>query len=228
MSEPFVVYGNWTLSQSLFLECMDYQHLTKDRSLGSVELHLNELATTADSHDYPYASTGKKVGSDPLRLDKGNVFKGQLHYEAEFIPALDLLGVKFERGPNQMQRAAGGGGGSDSGSHADDDGSSMSSSDIEVQAVPTGITTTVPIGVDKRGHAKGKSTDTTRTTGTAATANNTDANDSVPVSPTSVTNVVSPVNGNGNGKDAPEKGVAMSKDELLHQRKSFVFTISHD
>jgi hypothetical protein len=209
---------------------MDYQHLTKDRSLGSVELHLNELATASDSHDYPYASTGKKVGSDPFRLDKGHVFKGQLHYEAEFIPALDLQGVKFESGANQLQRAAGGGGGSDGGSYADDDGSSMSSSDIEVQTVPTGITTTAPMGVDKRGlrhHAKGKSTDTTGTTGTTATANNTDANDSAPVSPISVTDVISPVNGNGNGKDEPEKGVAMSKDELLHQRTSFVFTISH-
>jgi len=212
-----------SLKESLFLECMDYQHLTKDRSLGSVELHLNELATTSDSHEYPYTSTGKKVGADPIRLDKGNVFKGQLHYEAEFIPALDLQGVKFESEGNQMQRAAAGG--SDSGSFADDDGSSMSSSDIEVQAVPTGITATAPMGVDKRGvhhHSKGKSTDTTGTAGTTATANNTDATDSAPASPISVNDVVSPANGNGNGKDDPEKGVVLSKDELLHQQSGIV------
>ncbi|KAG6883467.1 hypothetical protein C0992_008676, partial [Termitomyces sp. T32_za158] len=82
--------------QSLLLEIMDYQNLTKDRSLGTVDLHLNDLAKPSQDPQYPFESTGPKVTSDRIRLP-GNAYKGVLHYCATFIPALALNGVSFDK-----------------------------------------------------------------------------------------------------------------------------------
>ncbi|KAJ7456618.1 C2 domain-containing protein [Mycena latifolia] len=95
-----------SLRETMLLECMDYQHMTRDRSLGSVELRVSDLARESTDRLYPFESTGKKTASDPIRLDKGNAYKGQLHYTAEFIPALALEGVKFDAPVNEIQRAA--------------------------------------------------------------------------------------------------------------------------
>ncbi|EEB96485.1 hypothetical protein MPER_04373, partial [Moniliophthora perniciosa FA553] len=177
-----------SLKESLFLECMDYQHLTRDRSLGSVELKVSDLAVEdKENASYPYKSTGVRNTQDPIRLDRGNVFKGQLHYTAEFVPALNLRGVKFKEnedgglGNIVFGRGAGGVAGSagvNASTHSDETGSvvqwkgdgasvsSFSSSDEEVQAVPEGIT------IKRHGHKKNaKSTDTTHSTkNTASTA----------------------------------------------------------
>lgn len=81
----------------MMLECMDYQQLTKDRPLGSTELAVSELAVPApEDTRYPYRSNGVKNFNAPLRQEGGNVFKGTLHYTAEFVPALALKNVKFE------------------------------------------------------------------------------------------------------------------------------------
>jgi Ca2+-dependent lipid-binding protein len=93
-----------SLRETLLLEVMDYQHLTKDRSLGTVELKVSDLAqemekgTGGDSR-YFFESTGKKDKSEPIRLDRGNLHKGQLHYLAEFLPAFALQGLSFESEP---------------------------------------------------------------------------------------------------------------------------------
>ena len=108
--------------------------------MGSVELRISELAERSEDPDYPYKSTGKKVAIEPLRQDKGNSYKGNLHYVAEFIPAIALKGLGFASGPNELQRAIGTPGGKR------DDSSTMSSSDFEVEAVPVGITATRPLG----------------------------------------------------------------------------------
>ncbi|KAF5313977.1 hypothetical protein D9611_006774 [Ephemerocybe angulata] len=81
--------------ESLMLECMDYQNLTKDRSLGLTELHVSELCRVSDDIKYPYESTGRKEYAEPLHLNKGNQTKGTLYYHAEFIPAMKLKGVEF-------------------------------------------------------------------------------------------------------------------------------------
>ncbi|KAK7064548.1 C2 domain-containing protein [Favolaschia claudopus] len=94
------------LKETLLLECMDYQHLTKDRSLGTVELRVSELARAGSDRMYPFESTGKKTVADPIRLGKANTYKGQLHYTAEFVPTLALEGVKFDSEGNELQRAA--------------------------------------------------------------------------------------------------------------------------
>ncbi|KAF7975752.1 hypothetical protein HWV62_8539 [Athelia sp. TMB] len=155
-----------SLKESLFLECMDYQHLTKDRTLGSVELHVNEIAKASEGNpEYPFEGTGKKTAIEQIHLDHGQ-YKGQLHYVAEFIPALALAGVKFESGLNTLQEAAEDGGGSD-GDTVDD-----GSSDEDLMAgIPQGVTVHNPLSEEdetpeaKQGHTRAaKSTDTTNTT----------------------------------------------------------------
>ncbi|KAG1715796.1 hypothetical protein ID866_1372 [Astraeus odoratus] len=95
-----------SLRESVFMEVMDYQNLTKDRSLGSVELHVNELARESTANpQYRYESTGKKEAQEPINL--GNqVYQGQLHYVAEFVPALALKNVHFDADENEIQQAA--------------------------------------------------------------------------------------------------------------------------
>ncbi|KAG6869143.1 hypothetical protein C0993_012241 [Termitomyces sp. T159_Od127] len=68
----------------------------KDRSLGTVDLHVNDLAKQSQDNQYPFESTGPKVASDPIRLP-GNAYKGVLHYRATFIPAMALNGVSFDK-----------------------------------------------------------------------------------------------------------------------------------
>ncbi|KAK0233307.1 C2 domain-containing protein [Armillaria fumosa] len=185
-----------SLKETMLLECMDYQHLTRDRSLGSVELHVSELVKDSDDKMYPFQSTGVKTVTDPLRLDGANTFKGNLHYTAEFIPAMKLKGIKFEGHSNEINQAVTAD--DDSGSGVVSDGaSSISSSDEEAQAVPDGVT------IKGKKHTRAaKSTDTTATSATQATA----ASSETPP----------PV----------EEGIEMSVDELMsHQSGIIVFNI---
>ena len=201
-AESLISFTVHSLKETLFLECMDYQHLTRDRPLGYTELHLNELATGADSEEYPYKSTGKKVEAANLKFDKG-IFKGQLHYEAEFIPALALKNFEFSTGGNGIQQNVNGSGGA-GGSSADDDGGSISSSDIEAEAVPAGITTRGPLGTKrKEGHVKSAASTDTALTGDVEP----DANSTVESSAES------------EGKGRSGKGVMLSKEELMRHRK---------
>ncbi|RDB28789.1 Uncharacterized protein PYUK71.03c [Hypsizygus marmoreus] len=126
-----------SLRENLMLECMDYQHLTRDRSLGSVELHVSELAKESSDSRYPYESLGPKVGTDPLRLDKGNAFKGNLHYTATFVPALALNGVKFDVPKSELGAGAKT---RDEDGNDGESGSVTSSSDEEEHSAPVGIT----------------------------------------------------------------------------------------
>lgn len=174
---------------------MDYQHITKDRTLGYAELRVNELAVEADSQEYPYKSTGKKVEAAQLKLDKG-IYKGQLHYEAEFVPALVPKDFKFSTGGNNIQRAVNG--------NDSNGGGSVSSSDVEGEIIPAGITTSKPLGAKrKENHVKNAgSTDTTVT-----------VDDELDVNSSAESSA------EGQGKDKTGKGVVMSKEELMKHRK---------
>lgn len=93
-----------TLRETLYLECMDYQNLTKDRSLGHVEVGVNTLAKeAADKHEYLFESTGPRELVEKIKVDSG--FKGEMHFSAEFFPALHLAGVSFKGAPNEIEKA---------------------------------------------------------------------------------------------------------------------------
>ncbi|KAF8525146.1 tricalbin [Hysterangium stoloniferum] len=91
----------------IILGCMDCQILTKDRSLGSVELRVHDLVQrSTEDKNYPYVSTGRKEHTEPLRHDnKDNMFKGQLHFAAEFIPAMFLKDIRFDAPANEIEEA---------------------------------------------------------------------------------------------------------------------------
>ena len=202
----------------MLLEVMDYQHLTKDRSLGTVELKVADLAQESEDPRFHYSSLGKKEVVDPIRLDRGNSYKGQLHYVAEFVPAIALKGVRFDTPPNELQTAIESGGGEEDGEVMSDAASSISSSSEEAQAVPNGVTARAPMG--DRSHTKGAAS--TDTTGTKETTKSTEPQSPV-VSSSSVKGVSeNGANGNGNVNGAPkepeDKGVEMSREELLQQR----------
>ncbi|KIJ68717.1 hypothetical protein HYDPIDRAFT_81596 [Hydnomerulius pinastri MD-312] len=154
-----------SLRESMFMEVMDYQHLTKDRSLGSVELHVNDLARESSADpQFRYESTGKKEAADPLKLDgSGHMFKGQLHYVAEFIPALALKHVHFDADENEIQRAAKGVNGAEGGDVADTSSVSSSSSAGEEKRAVTVDRPMTEIGT----HAAKPSNGTNGTNGAA-------------------------------------------------------------
>ncbi|KAF7437156.1 hypothetical protein PC9H_003992 [Pleurotus ostreatus] len=167
--EQFVYIPVHSLRENLLLECMDYQHVTRDRSLGWCELKVADLAKASEDPRYPYESVGVVERQDPLHLDK-NIFKGHLHYVAQFVPALALKGVKFDTKTDERSRVTQATDDDEDGGSIDD-GSSVSSSDEEMQAVPEGIT--IKKETLSR-HKQKKSVDsvgTTGTTGTGGTAN---------------------------------------------------------
>jgi len=189
-----------SLKETLLLEVMDYQNLTKDRSLGTVELKVSELAREmmkgAGDSRFSFESTGKVDKSEPIRLDRGNQYKGQLHYLAEFLPAFALEGLKFDTGPNELQAAVEGDEGGDDVDHH----SLSSSSEGEART----ITSTEPIGTHKNNNS-----------------NNSHAAASTEVRKTGSTRDGSPptqIDGNDGVKQKNE-GMRMSKDELLTHRK---------
>lgn len=155
---------------------------------------MTELAKeSADNVKYPFESLGKKEASDHILLDHGN-YKGNLHYVAEFVPALALRGVEFKSEPNALQLA-------DTGSDAETvETASLFS--LEDAKIPQGITTRRPLGDDEdaeetsSGHVKdARSADTTATVGATNGAQDVVAN-----------------------MEKEETGVKMTKEELLAQR----------
>ncbi|KAJ8517020.1 hypothetical protein ONZ45_g5719 [Pleurotus djamor] len=163
--EQFVYIPVHSLKEALFLECMDYQHVTKDRSLGYTELMVSDLARPSEDKRYPYESIGVVERRDPLRQEKGNVDKGFLHYVAQFVPALALKGVRFDAKTDELKLVSEAAHGDDD----DDDGGSIRekesiSTHDENMHVPQEIT----INTNKT-HRPRESTDTTATSNTAET-----------------------------------------------------------
>ena len=199
-----------SLKETLLLEVMDYQNLTKDRSLGTVELKVSDLAREivkgAGDPRFSFESTGKINKSEPIRLDRGNQYKGQLHYFVEFLPAFALQDLKFDTGSKELPSTVEG---VEDGDDVDDD---SSSSKRQVS-----ITTTEPIGAH---NDSSKSPPPPGTTHAAA---------STEVSKTASTREGSPptqVDGR-DGVKPKNEGMRMSKDELLaHRRWHFALRVS--
>ncbi|KAI0639057.1 tricalbin [Trametes polyzona] len=204
-----------SLKETMLLECMDYQHLTKDRSLGYTELKVSDLArpSAAETGEFLYESTGKREAQEPLKLGNG-AFKGRLHYVAEFVPAYAVRGIRFDAGPSELEQAAQ----HADGAHSDADtdaGETVHDTDEEEEngAVPEGITSASPVDENEqpeadKAHRRATSTDTAfsaasvRTSGTTA------------------------VDGSGDEKRPEEQGIEMSKEELLkHQAGIIIFNV---
>ncbi|RPD58353.1 tricalbin [Lentinus tigrinus ALCF2SS1-6] len=202
-----------SLKETMLLECMDYQHLTKDRSLGYTELKVADLAAPnqAESSEFLYVSTGKREAQEPLKLGHGT-FKGKLHYVAEFVPAYAVRGIGFDSAPTELEQAAERTGAVSPDS--EEGGTVHGDTDSEDEgAVPDGLTVASPVGENdgangQLAHRKTKSTDTTasaRTTGTTGTTGTT---------------------ATAEEKRPEEQGIEMSKEELLkHQAGIVIFNV---
>lgn len=88
------------------VECMDYQHNTKDRSLGVTELAVDNLIMAGpDKNAKPYASKGKQVyNKADLKSDNYKSVKGYLAFEAEFFPAIRMKNSTFETVENPLSK----------------------------------------------------------------------------------------------------------------------------
>ena len=72
------------------LEAMDYQHQSKDRTLGTTELSAaGFLREGTDPIKMPWLGTGKKSLRESLRSDNKKTVKGAIEFEAEFVRWLD-------------------------------------------------------------------------------------------------------------------------------------------
>jgi len=202
---------------------MDYQNIGKDRSLGIVDLKLSDYIEETGDQAYPYRSKGPKVLAEKIRLDKANHYKGTLHFEMDFKPAMSLRGgVSFEAKKNELEIAAQEQ--DQKRAESDSDTSSLSSSDEEKighkvnhtkQRGPTGPTPIAPVmapvtpqkharklseqfsmppSANAKGHKGMPSMDKTSIAPSIATANETEVE--------------------------REKGVVMSQEDLLSHRKS--------
>lgn len=190
------------------IECMDYQHLTKDRSLGSVELRISDLAAESpEDIRYPYQSKGVKSYNEQMRLDKGNAFKGTLFYTAEFIPALNVKWEKFEEQNLEAKRLTGPQDDVEGG-YATDEGSAN-----EESYAPVGVTIQSSQKQAKHRSLDNMSVKTTDTTKTdkSAKSNATDASKET-----------SGTQEKGTDEKKPEEtGIEMTHEELLKERKCF-------
>jgi Ca2+-dependent lipid-binding protein len=82
-----------SLEERLTLEVMDYQSITRDRSLGKVDFPVSEYITQSGSD---YLSNGSLDKVSPIQLGRGHGVKGRLFYEANFVPCTRLKGrAKF-------------------------------------------------------------------------------------------------------------------------------------
>ena len=78
------------------IEVMDYQHMTKDRSLGLTDFSVEGLLSEgADRKTQPWVGTGKVSRTDSLKTDGRRSIKGNIEFEAEFFPCTLLNNVSF-------------------------------------------------------------------------------------------------------------------------------------
>lgn len=165
----------------------------QDRSLGSIDLRVSDLARESSTDPkFRHESIGRKEAAQPIQVDGGKTFKGQLHFVAEFIPALALKDVGFDAGENEIQKAVKTMNGITGGEVVVDSSSSTSARSATVDR---------PIAESGK-HAAKSSQDT----------NVTDASQEGPKSQSE--------EGEPRKEDEKQHGLELSKEELLKHRTS--------
>ncbi|TFY64762.1 hypothetical protein EVG20_g5845 [Dentipellis fragilis] len=212
-----------SVKENVLMEIMDYQHLTKDRSLGSVELKVSDVAQEIAHPEDPkfkFASKGKKEAAEPIRLDRGKSYKGNLHYVAEFVPAFALRGIKFEADTAEYQSTAGEAleGEEGPGDVVLSSGSSVSSSDIEAERAKTKSSDTT------RTAASTKTTETSKSKAESVvskeTNKTTETHETGKTAETQATGVTTPPSPSGEKHEI--EGIEMSNEDLLKQQSGVI------
>jgi hypothetical protein len=102
-----------SLKDTVVVEVMDYQNQGRDRSIGTVDVPVKDLAAEGrGTRAVPYTGTGKSRRHAKLALGRG-AFYGEIEFDVEFLPATALNGVEFSGAGNEAARKAGDGGGDD-------------------------------------------------------------------------------------------------------------------
>ncbi|TNY17332.1 C2 domain-containing protein [Rhodotorula diobovata] len=118
------------------IEVMDYQHMTKDRSLGLTDFSVEGLLTEGpDRKTKPWVGTGKVARNEALKTDGRRSIKGNIEFEAEFFPCAPLKNVSFAP-PESVPGVSGKITEVDEDAESDDDGAD------EESIAPTVTTTT--------------------------------------------------------------------------------------
>lgn len=109
---------------------MDYQHTTKDRSLGTIDLPIQDLVVSCQSKGLTsFESTGKRTFSEYLKTDgRKAVVKGRLHFEVEFHACKNMRFPPFNQPESDLEKVKTDDGASDIASTVDarfEDGGSV-------------------------------------------------------------------------------------------------------
>ncbi|GAA6050737.1 hypothetical protein JCM3770_006601 [Rhodotorula araucariae] len=176
---------------SFTIEVMDYQHMTKDRSLGLTDFSVAGLLTEGtDRKTKPWVGTGKVSRVEPLKTDGRRSIKGNLEFEAEFFPCAPLKNVSFvpaETVPGLSSKIT----------EMDNDGSSSSSDD-------EGDEETIA------------STPQTASFVALPTSPGTPANGRAAAATAAAASARSSTHGaNGKRKEADDDGISISREQLL-------------
>ncbi|TBU34912.1 tricalbin [Dichomitus squalens] len=197
-----------SLKETMLLECMDYQHLTKDRSLGYTELKVSDLAKPIEggSGEFLYESTGVKEAEDAIKIGN-NAFKGKLVYTAEFVPAYAVRGIHFESGPTELEQAAERtkAGSPDSSMGGTVVGDAEEDEEIDPEIAGAGVTASAPVDADAQTNGAAPGNNETNSVGATSSAGATAVEDE---------------------KRPEQQGIEMSKAELLqHQAGVVIFNV---
>ncbi|WAQ89720.1 hypothetical protein PtA15_11A411 [Puccinia triticina] len=95
-----------SLKDSFRLEVMDYQHLTKDRSLGHIDLETTKLVTSIKEEGMNvYQSTGKHQYSEYLKQEgKKALVKGKMNFTVEFHACKPIKFNRFDTPPSDVDK----------------------------------------------------------------------------------------------------------------------------
>lgn len=95
-----------SMKDNFRLEVMDYQQMTKDRSLGMFDLPIQSFVVPCQPKgSTTHQSTGKQVFSEYLKTDgKKAVVKGRLDFEVEFHPCTNMRFSPFDRQPSELDK----------------------------------------------------------------------------------------------------------------------------
>ncbi|KEI37230.1 uncharacterized protein L969DRAFT_53729 [Mixia osmundae IAM 14324] len=88
----------------LVLECMDYEHNGKDRTLGQTDLDVASLLEEGrDTKRAPWLSKGKLDRNSPLATNNRKTIKGSVSYTVQFFPCANIP-VSFEAVENAVDK----------------------------------------------------------------------------------------------------------------------------
>lgn len=92
-----------SINQTIRVEVMDYQNTSADRSLGTCDVRISDLAEeNVENRILPYMGNGRKVHSEPLKQRSGPP-KGTIDFEVEFLPAMNIQGADFSEENRQRE-----------------------------------------------------------------------------------------------------------------------------